>query len=210
MVTFTATLNEKAITITNPTYYFEIVPAVAFDQAPFADNNYMPATDYYSYYGTYATAGFIEPVYANSLLPNTAYNIYMSTSASFNSSGYLTTFLTGPTGDQFIWVGIPYNLATGTYYLDFALASSSATSTSLYLTIEVQQFMPAYAFPGELLTFGWPIQATGTYPHPVGATFSGTTLSGAAYTGYYGQVYVTVTLNSTAYTTFPATVVVGP
>jgi archaellum component FlaC len=209
MVTFTATLNGKAITITNPTYYFETVPAVAFDQTPFTDNLGSPATDYYSYTGSYLLAGTSVTVYANSLLPSTAYNIYLSTSASFNSSGYLTTFTTEVTGDGSATVTIPYTLPTGTYYLDFAQASVSSGTASLYLTIEVQQFMPAYAFPGELLTFSWPIEKTEPYPHPAGATFSGTTTSGAEYTAYYGQVYVTVLLNGTAYTTFPAAVGVG-
>jgi len=140
-------------------YFYELIPAVAYDVTPFLDNLGMPATDYYSYYGSNASAGTSVTVYGNSLLPDTYYNIYFDTSTALNASNIITTVETNATGDLYtvtssgvtpgVTVTIPYTATSGTYYLDFAPASSSATSTSLYLTVEVVQIIPAYAFPGE-------------------------------------------------------------
>ena len=136
-------------------YFYELIPAVAYDVTPFLDNLGMPATDYYSYYGSNASAGTSVTVYGNSLLPDTYYNIYFDTSTALNASNIIKTVETNATGDLHtgsspgVTLTIPYTATTGTYYLDFAPASSSATSTSLYLTVEVNQIIPAYAFPGE-------------------------------------------------------------
>jgi hypothetical protein len=139
----------KSIPITGSVWYYETTPAVALDPSPFADNGGVPATDYFGYYGANATAGSSIPIYAVGLLPNAIYNIYVSTSASFNASDFSSYFVTNSVGNASFTYTLSYYLASGSYYLDIAPASSSSTSTSLYLTVEVDQLIPAFAFPGE-------------------------------------------------------------
>jgi large-conductance mechanosensitive channel/archaellum component FlaC len=206
-IVFSAVTSTTPVQITGSTWYYEDVPVVSFIPAPFALNNYMPATDYYSYYYTYATPGSPVDFYAYSLLPNTVYNVYLSTSPSFTPADYAGYFVTDGIGYSEYSLTLPYTITNNTLYVDIAPASSTATATSLYLTVEVQPFMPAYAFPTEIITFNWPVEQTETTvgsltiptPHQPGTITPDHTII------TYGQIYVTVYLNGTAYTTFPAT-----
>ena len=155
---FLIQFSRTSVTITGANWYYEDIPAVAFDVPSFLNNGGMPATDYYSFFGSTAPAGSTVTFYANSLLPDTAYNVFVNTSSSFSPSDLVTSFVTGSDGD---YSGVSFSLSdyltTGTYYIDVSPASSSATSTSLFLTIEVTQLAPAYGFPGQLVPVNIPI-----------------------------------------------------
>jgi len=189
-VPFLIQFSRTSTTITGANWYYEDLPAVAFDISSFLDNGGMPATDYYSYNLATAPAGSTVTFYANSLLPDTSYNVYLNTSSSFAPSDLQTSFVTGVHGDYASGVALTLSdyLKTGTYYIDVSPASSSATSTSLFLTVEVTQLGPAYAFPGQVVNVG-PI----TVSAPTGTQF----------------YQVTVTLNGSAYKTLNVPVVSG-
>ncbi|MGC8580486.1 MAG: hypothetical protein ACP5MB_10585, partial [bacterium] len=218
LIQFTYTISPtstKIYTPTNALWYYETIPYVSFSQVgTISSTGYAgtaaPVTDYYSWYQSNALAGSTITFYAGSLMPDTVYNVYYGSSTTINVSNYITSFTTDEYGNATVQLTIPAWLSSGTYYLNVAPATSTSTTASLYLTVEVTQMIPAYAFPGEYLQFSWPwpIQATGTYPHPAG-TSSTTPYSNYKETTSYGLTYVTVTLNGTAYTTFPAAVGVG-
>ncbi|HUZ80284.1 MAG TPA: hypothetical protein VMV28_06690 [Thermoplasmata archaeon] len=138
-------------TITGASWYYETIPAVALDVSSFLDNGGAPATDYLGYNGVSAPAGSSVGIFANSLLPDTVYNVYLTASATFAPADFISTFTTDGAGDlgAGVSVSLPASLTTGTYYLDVAAASSTATSTTLFVTVEVAQLAPAYAFPGQ-------------------------------------------------------------
>ncbi|MEM3829885.1 MAG: hypothetical protein QXP36_11840, partial [Conexivisphaerales archaeon] len=153
LVMFSATVSGKAIPIANSMWYYQTIPVVSYLDAPFFGNAGSPVTDYYAYTGSNAAAGSSVTFYATSLLPDTVYNIYYGSSTTINASNYISSFTTDKYGNATVSVTIPYYLSSGTYYLDVAAASSSATTASLYLTVEVNQLVPAYAFPTEEAPF---------------------------------------------------------
>jgi len=189
-VPFLIQFSRASTTITGANWYYEDLPAVAFDISSFLDKGGMPATDYYSYFFSTAPAGSTVFFYANSLLPDTSYNVFLNTSSSFAPSDLQTSFVTGAHGDYADGVALTLSdyLTTGTYYIDVSPASSSATSTSLFLTVEVTQLGPAYAFPGQVVNVG-PISVSA----PTGTQF----------------YQVTVTLNGSAFKTLNVPVVSG-
>jgi hypothetical protein len=147
-------------------------------------------------------------LYAYGLSPETYYGIYAETSATVPTGAtalaYFTSDSTG-SDNSGVTVTLPSTLVSGgSYYLD-VVAPTSIVSTSepalasftfmagTYNNI----FGPTYnyttntlsAFPTELVNFAW---TPATLPNAVGG---GST---------FGPVEVTVLLNGTAYTTFPA------
>ena len=143
-------------------------------------------------------------LYAYGLSPQTYYAVYLYTSATpasgVSALGYFTTDNSG-SYNAGITVALPMDLVSGTgYYLDVlpAVTTLPATATADYTFTAAtfnNIFGPTfnyttnteYAFPLELVNFAW---VPGTLPQPVGLT--------------YGPIEVTVLLNGTAYTTFPA------
>ncbi len=178
-ISFSATVGNYPVTITGDTYYYEIVPVVAWNSA----SNfwlYGPVTDYYTWNGMPANAGSTVGFYAYGLTPNTVYDVYLSDSTSISSASAVGYFTSDSDGKAQPSVNLPSYIDSGTYYLDIMPASSSSTTASLYLTIDIVQPMPLYAFPGQIVNIG-PI---GVNP-PTG-------------TQYYK---VTISLNDTAYKT---------
>ena len=149
LVMFSATSSGKSIPISGSMWYYQTVPVVSYLDAPFFGNGGSPITDYYIYTGSNAAAGSPVTFYATSLLPDTIYNVYYGSSTTINASNYITSFTTDIYGNYTVTFTVPVYLSSGTYYLDVAPASSSATTASLYLTLEVSQLVPAYAFPTE-------------------------------------------------------------
>ncbi len=201
-ITFSYTVGTTPATITGATWYYENVPAVSLDQSSFNDNGGVPATDYYSYNGMDATPASTITVYANSLLPQTSYNIYISASPSFTSADYQQTFITGSNGDATVSVTLPSYVTNSTIYLDVAPSSSSLKTTTLFITVEVSQLVPTQAFPGEILSFSW---EASTMPMPVGTSLTAAQLFslglGGTAGGYAGPILTTVYLNQSAYVT---------
>jgi len=186
-------------------YLYELEPAASYIPSPFLDNSGSPVTDYESYFGVPANSGSNVTAYLNSLSPNTAYTVYLTTSSAspvpLAAGINLGSFTTNSDGNLNLTVLIPVLTSSGTYYLDFVQSSTVTTSFaySQQLTLEVQQAI--YAFPGEISTFSVIPAATGFMPGAPGtAYYNGVT--GGEYS--YGQIYVTVLLNGTSYTTSPA------
>ena len=142
--------------VTGGTWYYETLPAVSFEPSSFALNGGVPRTNYFSNNSSTIPAGSTVTFYANSLLPNTVYNVYVSNSKSFGSNDFSTFFRTDSGGDQVsgISVTLSDNLDTGMYYIDVASASSSSGTASLFLTVEVTQLGGRYAFPGQVVNIG--------------------------------------------------------
>jgi len=186
-------------------YLYELNPAASYIPSPFLSNTGSPVTDYESYFGVPANSGSNVTAYLNSLSPNTAYTVYLTTSSASSvplAAGInLGSFTTNSDGNLNLTVLIPVLTSSGTYYLDFVQSSTVTTSFaySQQLTLEVQQAI--YAFPGEISTFSVIPAATVFMPGAPGtAYYNGVT--GGEYS--YGQIYVTVLLNGTSYTTSPA------
>lgn len=157
MINFTATYAGSAVPINSNLWYYETVPVVAYDAAPFGDNGFAPATDWLSYTGSNNTAGMTGfSVYAYSLLPNTEYNIFLSSSTTVGNV-VLATFETDAYGSGSFSGMLPFWVQSGKYYLDVAPATASPNAVaSLYLTMEVSQNGFAYAFPGMMSPqIGW-------------------------------------------------------
>ncbi|MGC8580383.1 MAG: beta strand repeat-containing protein, partial [bacterium] len=190
----------KSLSITGSSYYYELEPAVAFDQSPFLDNSGTPVTDYFSEFGTNAISGTNVTVYANSLMPQTAYNVSLAATSQGGYIETLGTFVTDANGNGQFTFAVPSALVSGTYYLLVNPADVGFSSPTPYsLTLEVTQSV--YAFPGMLVQFSW---TPTTAPMQPGIYSTVTVPSGQTYTISYGPIYVTVYLNGTAYTTFPA------
>jgi hypothetical protein len=200
LVEFTYTSSGNAVP-TGSTWYYETVPAVSFvSGAPYTSGTgYAPQTDYYAYYGSTVSSGSSVDIYANSLLGQTTYDVYISTSSSFTSSDWLTSFVTSTAGDASPSITIPVTTATGTYYLDIVPTGTTATSASLYLTVEVSG---NYYFPGEIVSFSWAIPRSG-------ATAENTPYGGAAASNAYSSVSVTVFLNGSSFATVTPSYAVG-
>jgi len=195
-VSYSTTVSGSKVTITQviATYYYEDVPAASFiGPAPFTFNGGMPVTDFEYWFGVTAIPGESIPVFLNSLLPNTYYNVYLSTSTTFTPGQYIGQVLTGNNGDvNASSVQIPYNKTTGTYYIDFAHAAGTTNTAVLYLTVEVTQLTLNNAFPGQIVNIG-PIPVS-SKPNIV-------------------DYKVTVYLNGTAYKTMdvvPQNIFMGP
>jgi len=192
-ISFTVTSGH--ITAVIATYYYEDVPAASFIPTPFLANAGSPLTDFEAGYSVTAIPGDQIPIYLNSLLPNTYYNVYLSTSTTFTPGQYIGQVLTGNNGNvNGTGITIPSNITTGTYYIDFAPAASSTDTAVVYLTVEVTQLTLENAFPGQPVNIG-PI----VYPLAV----SGTVI----------DYKVTVYLNGTAYKTVdvvPRNLSIGP
>jgi hypothetical protein len=192
-ISFTVTSGH--ITAVIATYYYEDVPAASFIPTPFSANAGSPLTDFEAGYFVTAIPGETFPVYLNSLLPNTYYNEYLSTSTTFTPGQFIGQALTGNNGNvNGTGITIPSNITTGTYYIDFAPAASSTDTAVVYLTVEVTQLTLENAFPGQPVNIG-PI----VYPLAV----SGTVI----------DYKVTVYLNGTAYKTVdvvPQNLFIGP
>jgi hypothetical protein len=145
-------------------------------------------------------------LYAYGLSPETYYGIYAETSATVpmgaKALAYFTSDSTG-SDNSGVTVTLPSTLVSGgSYYLD-VVAPTSIVSTSAPALASFtftagtynNIFGPTFnyttntlsAFPTELVNFAW---TPATPPQAVGGT--------------YGPVEVTVLLNGTAYTTFPA------
>jgi len=151
---------------------------------------------------------------ATGLVSGTYYDAYLGTT-------YVGTFLASPT-----MVGgiLEYSLGTfsvpivpyGQYYFNLTYTGTMkvAASALFYvlpdylegLSLSSAQGIPIEtAFPGLIVSFSWLVEPTKTSR---GATFPsvpGSTLTVEGITNEYGSIYVTVYLNGTAYTTFPAT-----
>ncbi|MEM3844079.1 hypothetical protein, partial [Metallosphaera sp.] len=178
-ITFSAKVGTTAVVITSGTYFYETVPAASFVQAPFVSNFGLPATDYYNTFGVDYVANTTVPVYVNSLLPNTVYNVYLtSTSAGTLGSDIVATFTTDNYGNGQANVVIA-NGTVGTYDLWVALSTSSSstlvgtTGVPFPLTIEVTNVM--YAFPDEFVSETIPVPAPGTYQ--ISIELNGTTIA---------------------------------
>ena len=178
---------------TGSTWYYENVPAVSFvSGSPYsAGTGYAPQIDYYAYYGSTVSAGSSVDVYANSLLAQTTYDVYLSTSTSFTPADWIASFSTDAAGDSSPAITIPITTPTGTFHLDIVPTGTTATSASLYLTVEVTG---NYYFPGEIVSFTWAIPTSG-------ATATNTPYGGVAASNSYSSVSVTVFLNGSAYET---------
>ncbi|MEM3830214.1 MAG: hypothetical protein QXP36_13515, partial [Conexivisphaerales archaeon] len=180
LVMFSATVSGKTIPIANSMWYYQTIPVVSYVDAPFYGYAGSPVTDYYMYTGSYAPAGSSVTFYATSLLPETLYNVYYGSSTTINASNYITSFTTDIYGNATVTVTIPPYLSSGTYYLDVAPASSTATTASLYLTVEVLGSVPKYAFPGEAITAYIPVGASvpaGTSYYQVSVLLNNTVLT---------------------------------
>ena len=158
-------------------------------------------------YPTTSTTSTMYPgqnvtLYSYGLSPESYYGVYVETSTSVPSGATpLTTFFTDITGSDIsgFTVSLPSLVSGSTNYIDvLPLTASSGTATASFsFTAGTFNniFGPTfnyttnteYAFPTELVNFAW---IPGTAPHAVGGT--------------YGPVEVTVLLNGTTYTTFPA------
>ncbi|MEM3192945.1 MAG: hypothetical protein QW292_12855, partial [Candidatus Parvarchaeota archaeon] len=194
-IAFSAKVGATSVSVTGGTYFYETVSAASFVQAPFAPSG-IPATDYYTTFGVDYVANTTVPVYVNSLLPNTVYNVYLtSTSARTLGSDIVATFTTDNYGNGQANVVIA-NGTVGTYALWVAL-STSISSTSVAtaavpfpLTIEVTNVM--YAFPDEFVSETIPVPAPGTYQISIElngttiATFDNTTGKTAPYSISFG------------------------
>ncbi len=200
LVEFTYTSSGNPVP-TGSTWYYENVPAVSFvSGAPYSSGTgYAPQIDYYAYYGSTVSAGSSVDIYANSLLAQTTYDVYLSTSTSFTPADWITSFSTTAAGDASPSVTIPITTATGTFYLDIVPTGTTATSASLYLTVEVTG---NYYFPGEIVSFTWAIPTSG-------ATATNTPYGGVAASDSYSSVSVTVFLNGSAYATVTPSYAVG-
>ena len=173
-ISFAQTVGSTATTITFSAtstngFFYEDTAAVSYEPSSFAAAGGTPATDYSSYFGADAMSGSNVTIYANSLLPNTEYDVFLSTASGIFASGdYMVSFQTGAGGDLTSGVVVPLSSTqpSGTYYLDVAPSSQAQSgSTSLVLTLEVTQQISA--FPGELVSTNLPI----TPPITPGVTY---------------------------------------
>lgn len=199
-IVFSQTVGSTSTTITGSTVFYEDLAAVSFEPSSFALNGGSVANDYKSYFSAEASSGTNVTFYANSLLPNTEYDVFLGTSAAgtFSAGEYVTSFVTGSAGDFVtgVIVPIPSTEATGTYYIDVSPSSQGQSGTAtLKLTLEVTSMLNA--FPGQIVQFSLPITGTPLPMQPGTGILSGTEYN------TYGTVYVNVMFNSTAYVTVP-------
>lgn len=153
LISFSATVGGHSVSITGDTWYYETVPAISLREgAPYSHLYGEPATDYYDTYHEHASAGDRLTIYYDALLANTVYNVYWSDSSSFADAVRMKHFQTPDSGSGNFEVTIPPYVATGTYYIGVAPASSD--NIELYVTVEVIQAAPLYAFPGQVVNVG--------------------------------------------------------
>ena len=206
--TYLLTFTQNSVTSTTPSTYVVRAGEISVTQTPFAGNSYAPKTTESS-----LTPGATVTFYANSLTPDTSYNVYLGTSTSYSSSTYVSSFTTdqygnGPTTG--ISVTIPSTSTPGTMYLGIATGTvATATGTlaaPLLITLTLSGYQviysnldysagTTYAFPGQIVTFSWTPSS--------GPSSPGTTATTSVGRDLYGPVYVTVKLNSTDYVTVP-------
>jgi len=202
--------------LTPVTATYTIAATLSFDSSPFASSHYKPAIDYLSYFGVNAYPGENVTFYAYSLVPNTLYSVYFSSSTSAVSADYVTYFVTDEYGNG-PSTGVTVTLPTevpGTYNLGVIAGGvvSSSTSMTDYVTVEMGGYNVIYsglnyttnevpAFPGEIVTYSWAPPTTAIMPISPGTAYANG-FTGTEYS--YGPIYVTVYLNGTSYTTAPA------
>jgi hypothetical protein len=166
-------------TLSGSTWYYEDVPAISFEPSSFSSNSGHPATDYLSYYGERALADTNVTIYANSLSPDTEYDIYMSTSTSFSASQFVSSFKTDGGGDTLTGATVPLSVGIGTYTIDIAPSTQSMSGKAV-LTLTLEVAVDEFAFPGQLVSTSIPVSsslATGTSYYQVAVMLNETTLT---------------------------------